>query len=347
MSHTLDVILINGRLSIGDNIIIHTNKGTINAIIKNLLTPPPNKESRIPSEYISHDFLDDTMGIKLVANIEGSVSIGKKIIKNNELGFTSLNFTNELEHNEFVLDNKGVTVHASSLGSLEALLKFLQKECNPPIQVANIKIGNVAKKDIIKTYITNEKNPQELKSVLAFNVLVDSDAIIEAKDKNVKIFTADIIYHLFNDYIKYDKETKDQRKESVKHKMIFPCILNIIPTCIFNKKNPLVFGVDIVHGSIHIGTPLTTEKQYIGKVIGIQNEKKDVTVGKQGMSVCIKVENQDNQTITYGRHFDDKDTLYSQISRESLDIMKEHFRSDISKDDVLLFANLKKILNIK
>ena len=44
------------------------------------------------------------------------------------------------------LDPVGVTVHASTLGALEALLQFLRKECKPPIPVSKATIGKVFKK---------------------------------------------------------------------------------------------------------------------------------------------------------------------------------------------------------
>ena len=70
---------------------------------------------------------------------------------------------------------------------------------------------------------------------------------------------------------------------------------------------------------------------------------------------------------TYGRQFDFKDRLYSkvrglylwtfnleavviqytlQISRRSIDVLKENFRDEITKDDIILIAKLKKVYGI-
>ena len=38
-------------------------------------------------------------------------------------------------------DHRGVMVHASTLGALEALLQFLREECKPPIPVSHVNIG--------------------------------------------------------------------------------------------------------------------------------------------------------------------------------------------------------------
>ncbi len=70
-------------------------------------------------------------------------------------------------------------------------------------------------------------------------------------------------------------------------------------------------------------------------------------IGKKGQSVCIKVENSDNPTILYGRQFDSSAELYSKISRESIDLIKQYFRDDVSKDDIKLLSKMKKIFDIE
>lgn len=43
----------------------------------------------------------------------------------------------------------------------------------------------------------------------------------------------------------YMKEIKAKEQESARLLAVFPCILRILPTCIFNKKDPIVLGVDV------------------------------------------------------------------------------------------------------
>jgi translation initiation factor 5B len=49
---------------------------------------------------------------------------------------------------------------------------------------------------------------------------------------------------------------------------------------------------------------------------------------------------------TYGRQLEDKDTLYSLISRKSIDTLKEFYRSDVSNDEWLLIKKLKPLFDI-
>jgi len=204
------------------------------------------------------------------------------------------------------------------------------------------------KKDVIKTSISNGKLDKEFNTILAFDVEVDEDAQLEAAKLETKIFTAEIIYHLFDKFIKYKEQLFKIRKEEARSNTVFPCVLKILPNCIFNKKNPLVFGVNVLEGNLHLGTPLVVPQTntFIGKVISIQNDHKDVLVGKKGMEVCIKVENEENPLIYFGRQFTSEFDLYSKISRESIDLIKVYFRDDISKDDIKLLSKMKKIFEI-
>ncbi len=354
---TIDAILISGKIEYGDRIILSTSSEPIQTTVKNILTPPPNRESRVKSDLVHHKVIEGAVGIKIVANNIDKVLPGTPILKlTNSNGLSREDLIAQAQESidltpntKIDLDPKGVTIHASTLGSLEALVQYLRHECNPPVPISQANIGKVMKKDVVKTFISNEKSDKEFNTILAFNVEIDTDAQTEANKCGTKIFDAEIIYHLFDKFIKYKEEIFNQRKEDARLKTVFPCILKILPNCIFNKNNPLVFGVEVLEGNLHMGTPLIipSTNTYIGKVVGIQNDKKDVQLGKKGQSVCIKVENEENPKILYGRQFDSSTELYSKISRESIDLIKQYFRDEISKDDVKLLSKMKKIFDIE
>lgn len=79
---------------------------------------------------------------------------------------------------------RGVSVQASTLGSLEALLEFLKVS---KIPVASIGIGPVHKRDIMQAATMVEK-AKELACVLCFDVSVDKDAERIAEEYGIKIF---------------------------------------------------------------------------------------------------------------------------------------------------------------
>ena len=75
----------------------------------------------------------------------------------------------------------------------------------------------------------------------------------------IKIFTADIIYHLFDAFTKHMEQIAEQRKEESKLLAVFPCVLR--PVAVFNKKDPIVVGVDVVEGNLRLLTPISVIKQ--------------------------------------------------------------------------------------
>lgn len=46
---------------------------------------------------------------------------------------------------------------------------------------------------------------------------------------------------------------KDEEQEAAKFDAVFPCILRIIPQMVFNKKDPIIVGVDVEEGIAKVG----------------------------------------------------------------------------------------------
>ena len=77
----------------------------------------------------------------------------------------------------------GVTVQASTLGALEALLEFLknpgkdrQGKERPPIPVSSATVGPIHKKDVLRAAIMAQKGRDEYSCILGFDVPVDPEA---------------------------------------------------------------------------------------------------------------------------------------------------------------------------
>lgn len=78
----------------------------------------------------------------------------------------------------------GVHVQASTLGSLEALLSFLESS---KIPVSGIQIGPVHKRDVRRAMTQLEK-AQEMACILCFDVPVDKEAEKLAEESGIKLF---------------------------------------------------------------------------------------------------------------------------------------------------------------
>lgn len=121
---------------------------------------------------------------------------------------------------------EGVCVQASTLGSLEALLCFLDSP-EVDIAVSGINIGPVHKRDVLRANVMAEKGVKKFACLLAFDVPVAKEARELAEEIGLKIFTADIIYHLFDQFTAYMKEIKAQEQEAARFEAVFPCTLNV------------------------------------------------------------------------------------------------------------------------
>ncbi|OQU97878.1 small GTP-binding protein domain-containing protein [Cladophialophora immunda] len=351
---TIDVVLSNGVLHEGDRIVLCGTDGPIATNIRALLTPAPLKELRLKSQYVHNKECKAALGVKIAANdLEKAIAGSRLLVVGPEDDEEDLmeDVMADLQSllSKISKDNRGVSVQASTLGSLEALLEFLKQS---KIPVANIAIGPVYKRDVMMAGTMLEK-AKEYAVMLCFDVKVDKEAQQYADENGIKIFTADIIYHLFDAFTKHMEELREKKKEESKMHAVFPCVLS--PIQVFNKKDPIVVGVDVVEGSLRPLTPIAVVKTNpvtgvkeiitLGRVSSIEREHKAIPVCKKGQpSVAVKIEGP-NQPM-YGRQLEDKDTLYSLISRKSIDTLKEFYRDEVTRDEWALLKKLKPVFDI-
>ena len=260
---TIDVVLVNGLLKVQDTIVLQGFNGAIVTQIRALLTPHPLKEMRVKAEYIHHQKIKGAMGIKISApGLEHAIAGSELIRANTEAEIIAAKA--EIEDGMTDIMDKyvnksveGVCVQASTLGSLEALLEFL---LTSKISVCSISIGPVHKKDVMKAMkvlaLTGKSVRKEYATILAFDVRVTPEAAKFAEQEGIKIFTAQIIYHLFDEFTLYVKQCQDDRKEEGGTAAVFPCALEIVKDAVFNRGAPIIIGVTVKAGMLKLGTPL-------------------------------------------------------------------------------------------
>lgn len=357
---TIDVILSNGYLREGDRIVLCGMNGPIVTNIRALLTPQPLRELRLKSEYVHHKEVKAALGVKIAANdLEKAVSGSRLLVVGPD--------DDEEEMMDDVMDDltglldsvdtsgRGVVVQASTLGSLEALLDFLK---DMKIPVMSIGLGPVYKRDVMKAGAMLEKAP-EYAVMLCFDVKVDKEAEQYAEQEHIKIFNADIIYHLFDAFTAYQEKLLEERRKNFLDFAIFPTVLQTLQ--IINKRGPMIIGVDVIDGVLRIGTPIcavrtdptTKEKNILllGKVTSLEINHQPVTEVKKGQTaagVAMRLDDPSGQQPIWGRHVDETDTLYSMISRRSIDTLKDKaFRDQVSRADWLLLKKMKPIFGIE
>ncbi|CAD6594840.1 BJ4_G0051210.mRNA.1.CDS.1 [Saccharomyces cerevisiae] len=357
---TIDVILSNGYLREGDRIVLCGMNGPIVTNIRALLTPQPLRELRLKSEYVHHKEVKAALGVKIAANdLEKAVSGSRLLVVGPEDDEDEL-MDDVMDDLTGLLDSvdttgKGVVVQASTLGSLEALLDFLK---DMKIPVMSIGLGPVYKRDVMKASTMLEKAP-EYAVMLCFDVKVDKEAEQYAEQEGIKIFNADVIYHLFDLFTAYQEKLLEERRKDFLDYAIFPCVLQTLQ--IINKRGPMIIGVDVLEGTLRVGTPIcavktdptTKERQtlILGKVISLEINHQPVQEVKKGQTaagVAVRLEDPSGQQPIWGRHVDENDTLYSLVSRRSIDTLKDKaFRDQVARSDWLLLKKLKVVFGIE
>ncbi|KAL6256024.1 hypothetical protein P5V15_013259, partial [Pogonomyrmex californicus] len=313
---TIDCILVNGMLREGDTVIIAGTDGPIVTQIRSLLMPQPLKELRVKNAYIEHREVKAAQGVKIAAkDLEKAIAgLNLQVAqKPDEVDIMKEEIAKELSSalGNIRLAERGVYVQASTLGALEALLDFLKSS---KIPYSGIRIGPVVKKDVMKASIMLEHDSQYA-TILAFDVKIERDAQELADSLGVKIFQADIIYHLFDKFTNYREELKQRKRDENKHIAVFPCKLKILPQYVFNSRDPIVIGVMVEAGIVKEGTPLCVpSKDFVdlGMVTSIEYNHKPVESARKGQEVCIKIEPVPGEAPKmFGRHFEAKDFLVS------------------------------------
>ena len=355
MGMTVDVIVVNGTLREGDKVAMCTMDGPIVTEIRGLLTPPPSREMRVKADYIHHKEIKGALGVKLIGNGFDKVMAGTPLMvvgEDDEEEDIKAEVMSDLKSvtENLNTDKTGVMVQASTLGALEALLQFLRVETKPPIPVSAVGIGPVFKRDVTKISIQKEKKGcEEFATILAFDVPVDKDAREAAEEAGVKIFTAEIIYHLFDHFTRYMEEIAEKRRQEAAAVAVFPCIVKILPQHIFNQKDPIIVGCEVFDGILKVGTPLCIPALgglHVGNVVSIEQNGKEQPTARKGASVAVKIVNESNPNLAYGRQFDATNSLYSTLTRGSIDALKLNFKEALEPSDWKLVVKLKKVFNI-
>ena len=78
----------------------------------------------------------------------------------------------------------------------------------------------------------------------------------------------------------------------------------------------------------------------IGRVVSLEINRKTAEMAKQGQTAAVKIDAV--TSIQFGRQFDHTYSLYSRVTRRSIDALKEFFKEECERSDWDLLIKLKK-----
>lgn len=350
--YTIDCILVNGELHRGDTIVLAGLNGPIVTKIRELLTPQEAHEIREKgtANYKRNDKLRASIGFKIYAMDLETAIPGSTVLREDpgdnieDLKECVMADIHDIAQ-QFKFSHVGVYLNASSLGSMEALITYLSSE-KTKVPLAGCSIGPISKNTVQEAALQLERTNPEYACILAFDIEVDKATEDFAKINKVKIFRADIIYHLYDMFVEHLKQYKLNKREELKSETVFPCIMTILDC--FHHKDPLIIGVRIDKGFLQPQQPICFPTgKLLGKVESIQKDNKSHPTAKVGAEVAIRIETADSST-TYGRTFSKEDTptLYTAMNRKSIDILKKYYRDELTKEDWTCVKAIKTSLNI-
>lgn len=336
---TIDTIVYDGIIKVGDTIVLGGLDGVIVTKVKALLMPKPLDEMRAPEDKFLHiKKIVAAAGVKIVANNLEKAITGAPVIVAGKRNLREIIKQVEEEIESVRISKKitGLVVKADTLGTLEALVTYIEKN-GFPVRYADI--GPVIKRDIVEASISKQNN-RLYGVILAFNVPITDDAEREARDKDIKIFSEKIIYRLVENYLKWYKEEKDREKRAILSKIILPAKIKILSNYIFRRSNPIIVGVKIISGVIKPGFPLMMENgRRVGEIMQIQEHGKVLKEAIEGMEVAISI----RSNMIIGRQVKENEILYTDIPNDQMEILIEKFRNDIGEEGIKLIKEIKKI----
>merc|ERR1719284_1168474 len=350
LGKAVDAILVNGRLKTNDIIVLGGQNGPICTHVKQIFTPPANKDLRVKNQWVKHATVKGATGVKIVGRDDLEKALAGLPLyvarRDDEVEYFKDLLEREIQValKSIKLHSEGVYVQASTLGSLEALLEYLRSS---KVKYSAINIGPINKRDIMKASTMLEHN-EKYGVVLAFDVNITREAqeLADSFKPPIKIFTADIIYHLTDQFTKHLIDQKKRKQEELKNVAIFPAKMKILPNCVFAKRDPIIIGVKIEDGQLRQGAPVCVAEKdnlFIGAISSIEKSGSGVDIAKRGDEGCIKIDNTTGDAPKMiGRHFETSDSLVTRISREGLDALKEWFKDEMTRADWELCRELKR-----
>jgi translation initiation factor 5B len=320
LGKTMDVILYSGTLSRGDTIALGTNGAPHVTKIKAILKPKPLDEIRDPRDrFDSVRELHAAAGVKLSTQSMEGVIAGAPFSVVKGLNDAALKELKEDSAIKIETVEKGITIKADAIGSLEALA-FETKDAGIPIRKYGV--GDITRRDIVEAAYGDKANHV----ILGFNVSVTKDAEAEIENHEVKVLTNQIVYRLIEEYQEWEEESKKKTESDKRAEFSFPAKFRILPNCIFRTSKPAIVGVRVLVGRIRIGQRLIGEDgRDAGRIKSIHTGEDSLKEAKQGEEVAVGIEG-----VTAGRQISEEDIIYVDLIESAV---KQLLVMDITDDE--------------
>ena len=313
---TLDVILYDGTLAIGDEIAVATQDDVVVTKVRSLLKPRPMKEILVEDRFERVKSVAAAAGIKVTApNLENVIAGSPFFVIRGNREEVEVKIKKEMTEIHVNLADEGIVIKADTIGALEALCKELEGK---GIGVMRAEVGPVSRHDLIDTETI--KNPV-FRVLLSFNTPILPDAADMIKNPlytQVKVFEGRVIYQLIDQYLTWrDEQKRLAEKQRFEH-IVMPAKIRLLPDCVFRQSNPAVVGVRVLGGKLRSDVNLVkTDGKKLGHLKSMQLRQESIREADAGLEVAISIEG-----VTVGRQLNIGDDLYVDIPERHVKVLE-------------------------
>jgi translation initiation factor 5B len=323
------VILCDGSINKNNKILCLNNNSEIKTYgIEQIYLQKEGIETKDKINVVKYDDNIQASNIIFIKIDDSNVLMNGSLFYTTENDFTEEEINNMINYNEKKNDHLKLKIHKDgiyycvpSIGMLYACISFSN------YNMSGYSLGTITKADIIKAkYKGNNVLDDDIynkKYSVILNYQSDDKITNEIKEyakiNNVKIISNELIHKLFEEYDKYKESIYDEIRN--RHPNIIQQFkLNILSQYIFRKNNPIIIGVKVSFGEIKKNNMIRIKDKYIGKIMTIQKNKKEVDNASLNDEVCISIDSK----LKYDDDFNSKDIFDTYYSEDDIQIIKRY-----------------------
>lgn len=320
---TLDVILYDGKLSVGDVFVIAGKNGVIETKVRALLRPNVLTDIRVAEKFVSVKEVYAATGVKISApNLDEALAGSPFLVVKN--GNEKEIIEKEVKRIKIESENMGIILKTDTLGSLEALVKLVQSH---HIKVKRADVGEVTRRDIMEAAAIRAKEPY-LGVIFAFNTIIQDAARKDAQLTSVPLFESNIVYSITEEYLKWVQTQEAEKNKRLLEQAMFPAKIQFLAGYAFRNSKPAVVGVRVLEGRLKNGIELMNEKgELVGRVQAIQSENESVNVAQKNDEVAVSISD-----AVIGRNLFENDILYTVLTPNMLITLKK-INAQLTEDE--------------
>jgi translation initiation factor 5B len=306
-----NVIIYRGRLKVGDEIVATGREAPFATRIRGIYRPVPLKEGRA-SKQVRLDSLSEVhaaAGVYLSApGIEEAMPGGLlKVVRTEE---DKTRVQEELARESQPVAEvalTGVAIYADTLGGLEALA-FECRERAIPVHEAGV--GPVGRPTVMRMAIV--KDPTH-RAVLAFAVPILPDAVPEGEASAVRIFRADVMYRLIEEYDAWRTERKRELEAQRRLEHVHPAKIEVLPGFVFRASKPAIVGIKVRGGTLRPGVRLMhLDGTEVGVLKSLQKEGEPVHEAEENDELAASIDG-----AVIGRNLKEGDQLLVSLTESA------------------------------